>query len=112
MIVHRIILAMEMYVKLHVAAIKIVWLMNDAFVEFVEPSAIATLPVDKDKFVKIVCVKSDVEGITFAQVTKHASITSVLIHVHRLDNVVRVQNVLLSIMVFNAVAQPVFLETL
>lgn len=112
MIVHRITLVMEMYVKLRAVAIKIVCLTNDVFVESVEPFAIAMLPVDRDKFVKIVCVKLDVEATTFAQVIKLVSITNVPIHVQQLVNVEPVQNALLSIMVFSAVAQLVFLETL
>lgn len=110
-IVRRIIHATEMYVKRRVVAIKIVWPMNDAFAECVEPFVTATLPVDKDKFVKIVCVKLDVEVITSAPVKKLASIISVRIHVQRPVNVVRVQNALSSIMVFSAVAQLVSLET-
>lgn len=112
MIVHRITLAMEMYVNLHAEAIKIVYLTNDAYVEFVEPFAIVTLPVAKDKYAKIVCVKPDAEVTTFAQVIKLVSIISVRIHAQQPANVVRVQNVLLSIMAFNAVARLVSLETL
>lgn len=112
MTVHLITLVMEMCVNLHAVAIKIVCLMNDAFVEFVEPFAIAMLPVDKDKSVKIVCVKLDVEVTMFAQANKRVSITNVPIHVHQLVSVEHVQIALLSIMVFNAVVQLVFLETL
>lgn len=111
-IVHRITPAMETYVKLHVVAIKIVCLMNDVFEEFVEPFVIATLPVVKDKSVKIVCAKLDVEAIMFVQAIRLASTTSVPIHVQQPDSVVRAQNALLSIMVFNAVVQLASSETL
>lgn len=110
--VRRITLATEMYAKLPVVEIKIVCLMNDAFVESAELFAIVMLPADRDKFAKIVCVKLDVETIMCARVIKLVSIINVPIHVQQLVSVEHVQNVRLSIMVFNAVAQLVSLETL
>lgn len=112
MIAHRITHAMEMYVRLRVVAIRIVCPMNDVYVECVELFAIVMHPVDKDKFVKIVCAKLDAEVIMCVRVIKHVSIINVRIHVHRLDSVEHVQNVLLSIMVFNVVVRLVSLEML
>lgn len=60
---HRIIHALEIFAKQIVTTIKIVWLMNDAFVEhanqFVTPMPLVAV----DKFVKIDCVKRVVATI-------------------------------------------------
>lgn len=110
--VHQITLATETYAKLHAEAIKIACPMNDACVEYAEPFAIATLPVDKAKFAKVVYARLVVETIMCVQVIKRVSIINVPIHVQQLDSVEHAQSVLLSIMVFSAVVQPVSLEML
>lgn len=112
MIVHQIILATEMYVKPLVVVTKIAYPMKDVFVEFVELFVIVMLLVDKDKFVKIVCVKLDAEATLFAPVIKHVSTTNVRILVQRLDNVAHALNALLLTTAFNAVALLASLEML
>lgn len=59
------------------SAIKIVYLMNVVCAVFVVQFVIVITLVDKDKFVKIVFVKSVVEVIPFVQVIKLVSISSV-----------------------------------
>lgn len=61
--VHQIIHASEIYANRTVTMIKVVWLMNDAYVEHVDRFVTPTLRAEMDRFVKIDCVKSVVAMI-------------------------------------------------
>lgn len=60
---HQIIRASEIFANRTVTMIKVVWLMNDAYVERVDRFVIRTLRAEMDRFVRIDCVKSVVAMI-------------------------------------------------
>lgn len=56
---HRIIHALQMFAKRIATMIKIVWPMNDVYVERVDQFVTPMLPAELVKFVRIDCVKWD-----------------------------------------------------